>query len=259
MKVPNAEFREQFILDYTAKNTYVDVAYLSETLGVSEMTVRRDLSKLEKEEQIVRVYGGARKMPKEKYEAPLTARVLKNAVEKVCLGKYAASLVEAGDVIVLDSSSTAYSMVEFWEVEATVITSNISVAVALSHNPSAEVIMLGGHLRKQALSVTGFELVEMMKKYHADKVFLSSKAIDLVHGITDATVAEGESKRAMMASGQAVYWLMDHTKLGNTAFYHVSPFASVKNLIVNKSDELNQQQKEFLEQCLKTDVNLKLV
>lgn len=259
MKEFSAKERHQIILEYIKKNDYVDVNYLKDVLNVSEMTIRRDLTKLEEENKLIRVHGGAISRQKEMYEAPLKKRIKSNYREKDLIGKYAATLVEEGDVVLLDASSTVATMIKYLNISCTIITSNITVALDLVENENINVILLGGHLRKSALSLVGYETIDMLAKYNVDKVFLSSKAIDIEHGVSDATVEEAEVKKAMINSSKTIYFLMDSTKLNKCTFYNVCKIDKVYNLITNAPKELLKSQKKFINECIQNGVKIKVV
>ena len=110
MKTFTAEERKKIIVDYVKKNEFVDIAYLKNTLDVSEMTIRRDLRKLEADNSLVRVLGGARSIPSGMYEDPVEKRVKFHAEEKERIARYAASMVNEGDSIFMDASSTIYAI-----------------------------------------------------------------------------------------------------------------------------------------------------
>ncbi len=241
--------RGSAIVEYLRRHGYAEVTSLSEMLGVSEMTVRRDLDALEQRNFLLRVHGGARLATQKMYERPRDERLREQNSEKQALGQYAASLVEEGDAIAIDSSSTTFAMLPHLAVEVTVITNNITVATALEANPKAHVILLGGELCKPIMSLQGPDVAAMCRRYFVDKAFLSSKAVDYTHGASDSSAPEAETKRALIASAKQNYFLFDHTKLGTTAFCSVCPTAQIDHLIVDKSAPFTRQHRYFLQQC----------
>jgi len=251
--------RGEQIVDCLKKQKYVEVSYLKELFQVSEMTVRRDLDRLEKQEVLVRVHGGARLIPQKMYEAPLGMRVLNQAEEKYLIGKYAANLIEEGDAVAFDDSSTTYAMIPYIQVKFTAITNHISIAADLVKNENAEVILLGGNLRKFSFSLVGQDMAVQMKRYHVDKVFLSAKAVDVNYGVSDATAAEGETKKAFIQSGRDVYFLFDHSKLNTCAFYNVCEFNQIKHLIINQPEKDQEKYQEFIRLCKKHHIDLHVV
>lgn len=248
--------RRQFILDYLKKSSFVDVSYLKDALDVSEMTIRRDLARLEAEKHLVRVYGGARSIPFNKFEMPLHSRLLKNQVDKETIGKYAAGLVENNDVIAMDASTTTYYMVKhLLDKKITAITNNISIAMGLSKSKTVEVVLLGGNLKKSSLYLYGYDTIENMKKYNTDKAFISATSLDVSLGLTDINVDEGELKKAMIASASQVYLLMDNSKFGTRSYHYVTSLDKLDNLITNKTN-FNDIEKEIFKICKKNKIKL---
>lgn len=232
-----AEDRHKFILNRLRKSDYVDVAELSDILNVSEMTVRRDLARLENEQSLLRVHGGARRIPTYKLEASLNSRLLENREEKETIGRYAASLVEDGDIIVMDGSSTVYFMVShLQDKKITVITNNLSVAMGFIENKNVNIILLGGNLNKIAHYTYGCDVIEKMKNYNTNKAFFSSNSIDVQRGVMDVSVVEGETKRAMISSADESFLLMDSSKFGTKSYYNVMPTKKIDHIITSKTD-----------------------
>lgn len=258
MKPFTAGERKKFILDYVKEHEFADIGYLTEMLQVSDMTVRRDLKKLEEENHgLVRVLGGARSFPGGSYEEPVDKRVRVHSREKERIARYAASLVCEGDSIFMDASSTVYAMTDYLSVRATVITNNISVCLKLKDKEKLDVILAGGSLRKRAMSLVGPDALHVLERYYVDKAFLSSKAVDAEFGISDATREETEVKKAMMKSSREVYFLMDHYKWGNKAFCKVCDICRITELIADESED--EGAAEFIRQCGKENGNIRYV
>ncbi|HJC81219.1 MAG TPA: DeoR/GlpR family DNA-binding transcription regulator [Candidatus Mediterraneibacter excrementipullorum] len=257
MKTFTAEERKNFIVSHVKENEFVDISYLKNALKVSEMTIRRDLKKLEDDNALVRVLGGARCMPNGAFEAPVDKRVKVHSTEKDKVARYAASLIREGDSIFMDASSTIYAMVPYLDTEMTVITNNISICTRLKDNEKIKVILLGGSLRRSAMSLVGQETIHMIGHYFVDKAFLSSKAVDDEYGIYDATADEAEVKKAMMESSGETFFLMDHYKLKSRAFYKVCDIEDAAGLIVDRvQDEFVQ---DFISACQKKKYNIHCV
>ena len=123
------------------------------------------------------------------------------------------------------------------------------VNAVMKDKEKIDVILVGGSLRKSAMSLVGIEAVRMLDNYYVDKAFLSSKAVDEEHGISDATREEAEVKKAMIKASSEVYFLMDHYKLASRAFYKVCGLDEVTELIVDASEE--KYAEEFVEVCRK--------
>lgn len=251
--------RRDWIMKFLEENGQVEVSRLSKTFDVSDMTVRRDLEKLEKEEKLIRTHGGARIIKKTTYEAVLDDRVRDNFEYKDAIGKYCMQFIEDGDVIALDASSTALAMARNITAKVQIVTNNISIAQELSHNPNVEILLLGGNVRKKSCSTVGFSAVNMMGELLVDKLFLSSKALSFEYGISDATQSEGEMKKAMIRSSNKVILMADCTKLGTRAFYRVAPVECADVIVTNYKETYSDTQQKFIDQCRQNKMELHLV
>lgn len=250
MKAYTAEERQTFICDYLKKHKFVDTNDLQEMLGVSDMTVRRDLKKLEEEQRLLRVMGGARSM----FFSTAEERGNIHYNEKRRIAKYAASLIQEGDTLFLDASSTVYALMEYLTVPVTVITNNLSVCMGLKDKEYIDVILTGGSLRKNSMMMTGKEALHTISTYCVDKAFLSSNAISLVHGVTDSINGESEVKRAMIANSDQVYFMMDHSKFGEHELNKICRLDQITELIVDDTED--EASMEFVRECRKSGVKV---
>lgn len=228
----DAKERSLAIIDYLNLHESAGVTELSEAFQVSEMTIRRDLNQLEKDKIVIRVHGGA-KLLSDMKEASAHDRIITQAEEKSRLGAFAVSLIEAGDTIALDDSSTTLAMIPFLRVPVTVITNHIQVATALAENELAEVVLIGGHLRKKSLSFTGAMMEDYLKQFQVDKAFLSAKSCGIEKGIFDASIDEAHSKKIFMECARKTYFLFDHTKIGQRSFHKVCGINQTDGIITD--------------------------
>lgn len=241
--------RQQEIVRIIKENNLADIPYLSKLLNVSEMTIRRDLEKLEKDGHVMRVYGGAKLRSKSIYEAPLEERLVRNIECKRIIAKKAAEFIDDGDVIALDASTTALEISKQIKdrQKLTVITNNISIAYELAGQNDITIMLLGGTVRKNSLSLVGSSIVEMLKTIYIDKGFISSKAMSFDEGLTDATIDEGEAKKAMIGRCKNVFITVDHTKINEVSFIHVCNFVKMYKIITDGLGELTQLQENCLQ------------
>ncbi|MDO5690667.1 MAG: DeoR/GlpR family DNA-binding transcription regulator [Tissierellia bacterium] len=246
LKMPE---RHQFILNCLKENPYVEVAYLTEVLKVSEMTIRRDLTKLEEARFLLRVHGGARRIPSHRYEASLDDRLLLNRKAKEMIAQYAARLVEDGDVIAMDASTTTSFMVEYLQNRPiTVITNNISVALGFNKSENTEVILLGGSVKGSSLYTYGTDVLDTMRRYHTNKAFFSSTSLDSVHGLTNAGSDEGETKKLIISSAEHTFLLMDSSKFGTVSFYSVADLSEIDHMIT-EGERLTPDMQKIVKYC----------
>jgi DeoR/GlpR family transcriptional regulator of sugar metabolism len=152
------------------------------------------------------------------------ARHREHAVEKEIIARHAADLIQDGDSILLDASSTVYYFAIALETRQRlrVVTNGLDVARLLAQNPSNTVILIGGVLSQDGSSVTGLFSEEMIQELHIQKAFVSSSGFSLERGMTEVHMEEAQLKRKAIASAREVYALIDSSKIGKE---DLTPFA----------------------------------
>ena len=175
----------------------VRVSSLSEVLGVSEMTIRRDLERLEAEGLLVRTHGGAA-LRRHMVEEPLyLENVAANAEQKRRIAESAAALIQPGETVFLSSGTTAAQVLRHVDpdLEARVVTHNVG-ALAEAHGLRLELIVVGGRYRPRSNAVDGPLSVEEVGRFHASRMLLGVDGIDLEQGLTTPTVGIAAIERA---------------------------------------------------------------
>ena len=153
-----------------------------------------NLEKLEREGFVKKTYGGAVLNKHITMDMPLKIREQTNRKEKQAIARKVASLVEEGDCMMLDSSSTSLMIAQELKKKKklTVITNSVEVLIELAGNDGIKVISTGGNLRDSSLSLVGKSALEVLSRYNVDKAILSCKGIDIEKGITDSNEMEVE-------------------------------------------------------------------
>lgn len=229
--------RTRYIMEKLEKNKVVLVAELSREMNVSEETIRKDLEKLEKQEQICRVHGGA--YLKEGYgnETSVNVREQLYQKEKTALGRQCVEFIQKNDIIILDCSTTArYIATAIREagLKVTVITNSLATAYELSKSPEIRILMLGGELDRNTGSFNGSQVLESLERYHADKAFLSSAGISAEAGITDYRQDEADVRRKMIKQADQCFFVADRTKIGRHAAFIVGDLGAIQHLVVEQ-------------------------
>lgn len=210
------------------RSDYIDVNQLSRKFNVSYMTIHRDLKELEDAGVVSRVYGGAvpsepaRSIPESGVTGDLTVeeRFIVCQKEKKSIAAAAAEFVRDGDIICMDSSTSALQMCPLLhDRKITVVTNGLNVALQFSDSETVEVMVVGGLLRKSSLSLSGSGNEELLRQINISKCFISATAVSRGKGVTELSLEECESKQKMFARSEHLILLADHTKLGNTAPY----------------------------------------
>jgi DeoR family fructose operon transcriptional repressor len=237
-----SEERRELILAEVAANNGL-VTQLAERFSTSSATIRRDLERLEDEGRITRTYGGAVARPRA-IEMSLHDRELSNPREKEAIGRLAASLIEPGDVVILDSGTTpgsiALALRESHDI--TVVTNGISAITALRDAQGIEVIVLGGTLRHHSQAVIGSVAEETARRIRADKVFLGADGIVAGEGLNSPTQAMSHWKSVILDQARAAFVVVDHSKLGAQPFAYLTPINREYTVITDWGATDNQLQ-----------------
>lgn len=212
--------RKSEILATLQKEKSVLVSELSQKYKVTEETIRRDLDKLEKEGYVKKTYGGAVLRQKTNEEIPFKVREKTNISQKRRIAQTVASMVENGDSLMLDSSSTSLMVARNLKQakDLTVITNSVEVLIELSRNKNVKVISTGGLLRESALSLGGSDAKRLLRKFNVDKAILSCKGIHMENGITESNEGEAEMKMTMRENAKETIWAIDGSKFDKVSF-----------------------------------------
>ncbi len=243
--------RHEYILNLIRQNRTVRVSTLSEALGVSEITIRRDLEKLEEQGLLERTHGGAILTQRMRQE-PLYVQKERLEIEaKRAIGRAAAGLVSEGETIFINSGSTTRQIFSHLGrfSRLRVITSNAAAIAELGdHTESIELIVVGGTYRWQSNSLVGPLALATIHQINASKTFLGVDGISIQHGLTTPIQDEAEVARAMIAQTRgALIVVADHTKIGVVAEFVTCPLRRVETIVTDANldadwrDALNEQ------------------
>ena len=217
-----ARERQQQIHRLVGEHGRALVAELAERFDVSEQTIRKDLLVLEQEGRVVRTHGGAIAVERGRPELGFDIRRRLEADAKARIGAKAASFVRDGETIAFDASTTALEVAKQLRTRGgwrslTVITNGLRIAEELAGEDGITILMPGGSMRWEALSVVGPWGDGFFRRINIAQAFLGAAAFTVQAGLTDATEEEAQIKRAMVASSMEVTAIVDHTKWGRAA------------------------------------------
>lgn len=227
--------RRTLILEKLMDEKKVVVSELGELFGVSEETIRRDLDKLTKEGMAVKSYGGAVLNENNNIDMPFNVRKKKNLAGKQKIASLIAGLIEDGDHIILDPSTTAVSIVKSIrdKERLTIVTNSIEVLVELGDTNGWDVISSGGTLKENYLALVGSRAIEGISSFHADKVVISCKGIDMEQGVTDANDMFSQVKQTMLRSAKQRILAVDCTKFNEVAFSQICRMEDVDMVVTD--------------------------
>lgn len=227
--------RLQVIRQTLIEDGSVRVASLAEALQVSEVTVRGDLSQLEREGFLKRTYGGAVIARGTRFERPFAEQQEKRAVEKRRIGAAAAAMVEDGDTIILDVGTTTTEIARHLPMDhnLVIVTNGLNIASELERYSNATVMVTGGTLRPMQHSLVNPYGTHLLTQVHADKLFLGCNGVCTKYGVTNSNLAEAEIKKAMIAAAKLVILIADSTKIGTVAVARVCALQDVDCLVTD--------------------------
>ncbi len=212
------------------------VTELSERLGVSEATIRRDLEEMQTRGLIYRTHGGAVQVERALREPPIIQRLKEQSEEKQRIGMEAARLIQDGETIFLGSSTTVLEIARHLPntLHLKVITNSIPIINELASNSKIELIVLGGTLRPSELSLSGYFAEQMVQDFRADKVFMGIRAIDLNSGFTNDNLQESILDRKIMTMAPKVIIVADHSKFCRVSTVVVGPVTNADIIITDQ-------------------------
>jgi DeoR/GlpR family transcriptional regulator of sugar metabolism len=232
------EVRRQEVLKIVNREGQVTVAGLSHRFGVSEVTIRADLQHLADRSLIIRTHGGA--VPVSRVpELSLNTRRQRQVTEKNRIGQAGADYVSNGEAIFLDTSSTALAIANHLNAarDLTVITNSLVIAQALVDNSSITVVMTGGTLQRDTLSLIGTENLKLLKRFNIQKGFFGAHGINNPEGLTDVSAAEAEVKKQMVSMCREVIAILDVTKWGRVGLVSFARLEDIDLIITDKCDQ----------------------
>ncbi|MBO6755541.1 MAG: DeoR/GlpR transcriptional regulator [Roseibium sp.] len=231
-----ASERQNRILDMLQANGRVDIAQLSEDLGVSTVTIRADLNRLENAQLLRRVRGGAVAAFTGRYDASADVLTPPNLRQKERIVTEALKLVFNGQTIFLSSGTTAELLaarIPATITDLVVATNSINVARILADHPGVSVIVTGGTLRSKVNSLVAPLGDVLLREINADLGLLSASGVDVDRGFTNASWAEAEVAKAMVRAAKRVVFLADHSKIGHIASARIVGLGEANGLITD--------------------------
>lgn len=240
--------RHRKILGILQLQGSVSVSDLAERLDVSEVTIRKDLSSLEKQNKLYRTHGRA--IPISPYigDRHVNEKEKQAVAEKSAIGVVATSLVHEHDSILLASgTSILYAAKEMTDKkDVTIISASVSASALLSQNKNIDVVQLGGIVRNSSVSVVGSFAENMLKHFNCNLLFMGADGVDLEFGITTTNMMEANLNRMMMSTAQQTVLLVDSSKFGKKGFSKICDIGEIDRIITD--DKIPQMYLENLQE-----------
>jgi DeoR family transcriptional regulator of aga operon len=233
----NTVTRRAKIIDQLEHEGHVTTQTLSKIFNVSEVTIRNDLMHFEKKGMLHRTRGGALRDQRVTVDHNLSEKSRKYLVEKQRIAKKAREFIKDGDTIILDSGTTTQEIAKrFADIsDLTIITNGVNVAAEIARNRNVRLIMPGGVLRQNSLSLVGNLAENSLRSYNCDKLFLGVDGIDTSFGISTPNLEEAHLNQVMIDIAQKIFVVTDSSKFLKRCFAFIAPVSKISTLITDKN------------------------
>ncbi|OZC84325.1 DeoR family transcriptional regulator [Rhodococcus sp. 06-418-1B] len=215
----------------------VKVVELADLLGVSEMTIRRDLDVLDERQVLRKVHGGAIVRGNRGIEPPSTAKAARQHAEKVAIGRAALGAVEDGMTIAVSAGTTTLELARLLRGRdaITVVTNSISIFQELTGHPDEPnpVVYLTGGSRTPSDALVGPIANAALDVFRVDAVFLGVHGFDIESGLTTPNIAEAETNRRLIATSRRLFVLADNTKYREVGTNVFGRMSDIDTLVVD--------------------------
>ncbi len=239
-----ANHRRDKIIDLLREDGSAKVLDLAKIFKVTEVTIRQDLEKLDKDGLIIREHGGAYLKNIKDQVQKFSLSHQENLDKKELIAAKCLDFIESGDTIILDSGSTTTEVAKKLKgiKRLTVITNALNIALMLGAEPGIEVIVTGGEFKPPTLSLTGQKAADFFKGLHVQKLFLATAGISLKAGLTYPSISDIVVKKAMIEAAETTYLLADSTKIGKAAFASLGALSLIDFIITDAKIEKKYKQ-----------------
>ena len=236
--------RHSYIMEKLRTDEKVLTSSLALDLNLSEDTVRRDLSELDRKKFLKKVYGGAI-LFEEKINETFNIHITSEE-EKERIVKKALSLLVDGQVVIMSGGTTnlVFAKLIPKDLKLTIYTYSLSIAMQLSQLPNIELILIGGKMQKTAMVTIGIDVIQVLSKIRADICFIGASSINVKQGLTEIGYEVSIVKKAMIESSDKVVSMFTSNKL-NTKMPHGVCELSELDTIVTELDPKDDRLKEY--------------
>lgn len=232
-----AESRQQEILDDLERAGSVSVAELSERLGVSDMTIRRDLEALSARRLLRKVHGGAIPVSKAAAEPHFVQKRRLNRPEKETIARAALPLMGDGHTVAFSAGTTTWHVAAALQQnhkDLTFFTNSTNIALTLQENGWMQIVLSGGSFRTPSDALVGPYADRTLRALNSDVLFLGVHGVHPSAGLTTPNVAEAETNHCLIQGARKVVVVADHTKLGVVALAKIAALSEIDILITDE-------------------------
>ncbi len=230
-----ASQRQQRIAEQLQQSGAVRVADLAADLGVSEMTVRRDLERMQDAGVLTKVHGGAVPIGRSAEEPGFDAKLERATAEKAAIARAALSMVQAGSSVALSAGTTTWSLARLLPTipGITVLTNSLSAAAELHRHGPATPVVLSGGVRTPSDALVGPVADASIRSLYVDLLFLGVHGMDPEAGFTTPNLAEAETNRTLVANARRVVVVADSSKCRTVGLSRIAPLDAADMVITD--------------------------
>lgn len=239
MNSSSAKERRALILRLLEQKEEVLVTQLSKDTGISEVTIRKDLTILQNRNLLVRTRGGAMRKPVENLneDTSIATKRMFNFKEKARIGEEAAKLINEGDFIMLDSGTTTLEVARHLDKfqHLHIVTNAMNIATELMAYKRFEVVLLGGNVRVNSHSTVGPLALSVLRNFSRYKLFLGVDSFSIEHGVSTPNLEEALLNQVMIQQADKVIAVFDSSKFNKRSFVHIADARELDCIITDRA------------------------
>lgn len=239
MNSSSAKERRALIMRLLEQKVEVKVTELSRSTGISEVTIRKDLTYLQNRNLIIRTRGGAMRNPIEEHteETAIAKKRMFNVREKERIGEAAARMINDGDFIMLDSGTTTLEVARhlhrFQHLQ--IITNAMNIATELLAYKRFDVILLGGNVRTNSHSTVGPLALSVLRNFSGYKLFLGVDSFSLENGVSTPSMEEALLNQIMIQQAERVIAVFDSSKFNKRSYMHIADASEIDCIVTDQA------------------------
>ncbi|MGB4407994.1 MAG: DeoR/GlpR family DNA-binding transcription regulator [Sphaerochaeta sp.] len=233
------QVRIERIREYLRQKGSATITELSELLAVSHMTIRRDLASISQKDQLKTIHGGVvfheeEEEHKDRYS--LSIARIQRLEEKQRIARKAVSLIESGDIIIIDAGSTGELIATYLpeNIPLTIICSALNIASIISSKPNCSLIVTGGYYHRSSMVLESNEGLNLLKQNRANKTFITASGVSLQLGVTCSNFFERTTKQTALEAAITKILVADSSKFGMVKTGHFADINDFDIIITDK-------------------------
>ena len=227
--------RKAAIRERLHEHKSVRITELAAELNVTKETIRRDLREMEQGGELIRTHGGAYILDGVQNDIDVGTRQVLKIPEKERIAQKCDSIIQSGDYIYLDGSTTCWSIArKVSHRKLTVLNSSLEIANILSPFDTIKLHVIGGEFSPKNKDFVGEGAIKTLERYFVDKAFISCRSVHIRYGITDTNDGRARLHQTALEHAREKYLVVDHSKLNNVSFSRIAPVTSVDGIIMDQ-------------------------